>query len=156
MTLQNALDFAVERDLLRANPIGDVKQSARVKAPGLRQVDRRAVVNPVQARTLLAAVAKQLPSGSRLVAFFGLMYYAGLRPEEAAALAKHHLSLPPMNWNEEMKQWEPPEGQDGWGDLHLERAQPEVGAEWTDNNARNEERGLKLSTALECGPGLVG
>jgi hypothetical protein len=39
MTLRNALDFAVERDLLRTNPITDVKQSAKVKAPGLRQVD---------------------------------------------------------------------------------------------------------------------
>ncbi len=160
MTLRNALDFAIERDLLRTNPVTDVKQSARVKAPSLRQVDRRAVVNPVQARTLLAAVAKQRSSGPRLVAFFGLMYYAGLRPEEAAALAKHHLSLPPMNWNEEAEKWEPPDGQDGWGELHLERAQPEVGAEWTDNNTRNEERGLKHrdpgeGRAVPCPPELT-
>jgi integrase len=143
MTLRNALDFAVENGLLRTNPITEVKLSATVRAPGLRQVDRRAVVNPVQARTLLDAVGNQKPSGPRLVAFFGLMYYAGLRPEEAAALAKHHLSLPPMSRNEETQRWEPPEGQDGWGELHLERARPEVGAEWTDNNVKDEERGLK-------------
>jgi integrase len=142
MTLHNALDFAVERHLLTTNPMSEVKQSAKVKAPGLRQIDRRAVVNPVQARTLLAAVANLKPSGPRLVAFFGLMYYAALRPEEAAALAKHHLSLPPMDWNEEDR-WELPEGHDGWGELHLERARPEVAAEWTDSKTRGEERGLK-------------
>lgn len=143
MTFRNALDFAVERGLLRTNPISHVKQSAKVRTPGLRQVDRRAVVNPVQARTLLAAVGTQRPSGARLIAFFGLMYYAGLRPEEAAALAKHNLSLPCMNWNEETRCWEPPQDNDGWGELHLERAQPEIGAEWTDTEAKDEERGLK-------------
>jgi hypothetical protein len=29
------------------------------------------------------------------VAFYGCLYYAGLRPEEAAALNKRHLDLPP-------------------------------------------------------------
>lgn len=143
MTLRNALDFAVERGLLTTNPINDVKHSRSARTPGLRQIDRRAVINPVQARTLLRAVAAQRPNGARLVAFFGLMYYAGLRPEEAAALAKQHLSLPPMDWNDERQEWERPNGHDGWGELHLERAQPEVGAEWTNNNAKDEERGLK-------------
>lgn len=143
MTLRNALDFAVERGSLRTNPLAEVKQSAKVKTPGLRQVDRRTVVNPVQARTLLAAVAAQNPNGPRLVAFFGLMYYAALRPEETAALSKQHLSLPAMHWDKDEQRWTLPEGQDGWGELHLERARPEVGAEWTDNNAKDEERGLK-------------
>jgi integrase len=160
MTLQNALDFAVERGLLRTNPISEVKQSAKIWTPGLRQVDRRTVVNPVQVRTLLAAVRTQMPSGPRLVAFFGLMYYAGLRPEEAAALAKTHLSLPSMTWNEEIQRWESPEGQDGWGELHLERACPEVGAEWTNNNTKDEERGLKHrdpgdGRAVPCPPELT-
>jgi integrase len=160
MTLRNALDFAVERGLLRTNPISEVKQSAKVRTPGLRQVDRRAVVNPVQARTLLAAVHAQMPNGPRLVAFFGLMYYAGLRPEEAAALTKQHLSLPPMNWNEGTQNWETPEGQDDWGELHLERARPEVGAEWTDSNVKDEERGLKHrdpddSRMVPCSPELA-
>jgi integrase len=160
MTLRNALDFAVERGLLRTNPISEVKQSAKVRTPGLRQVDRRAVVNPVQARTLLAAVHAQMPNGPRLVAFFGLMYYAGLRPEEVGALAKQHLSLPPMDWNEKTQAWESPEGQDGWGELHLERARPEIGAEWTDSAAKNEERGLKHrdpgdSRAVPCPPELT-
>jgi integrase len=154
------LDFAVEQGSLRTNPLAEVKQSAKVKTPGLRQVDRRMVVNPVQARTLLAAVAAQKPHGHRLVAFFGLMYYAALRPEEAAALAKHHLSLPPMTWNEDEQQWEPPDGQDGWGELHLERARPEVAAEWTDTNSKDEERGLKHrdpgeGRTVPCAPELT-
>jgi hypothetical protein len=37
------------------------------------------VVNPLQARTLLAPVKSQGRSGSRLVAFFGVMYFAALR-----------------------------------------------------------------------------
>ena len=127
MTLRNALDFAVEKKLLLANPLNEVKPSTKTKTPGLRQIDRRSVVNPVQARTLFTALADLPPSGPRLVAFFATMYYAALRPEEAAALSKHHLSLP----------------DEGWGELHLERARPEVAPEWTDSNSRSEERGLK-------------
>jgi integrase len=143
MTLRNALDFAVERNLLKTNPLVEVKQSAKMKAPGLRQVDRRSVVNPVQARTLLDAVADQKPSGPRMVAFFGLMYYAGLRPEEAAALTKACMSLPPAGWNDETRAWEFAEDEDGWGELHLESARPEVSADWTDGQTASEERGLK-------------
>ena len=51
------------------------------------QVDRRSVVNPHQARALLDAVRAQQPSGPRIVAFFAVMYYAGLRPEEAINLS---------------------------------------------------------------------
>jgi integrase len=127
MTLRNALDFAVEKKLLTGNPLHEVKLSPKTKAPGLRHIDRRSVLNPVQARTLLRALADLPPSGPRLVAFFATMYYSALRPEEAAALSKHHLSLP----------------EQGWGELHLERARPEVAPEWTDSNSPSEERGLK-------------
>jgi hypothetical protein len=40
------------------------------------EVDRRAVVNPEQARALLAEVGRTVPE---LEAFFGCMYYAALR-----------------------------------------------------------------------------
>jgi hypothetical protein len=88
------------------------------------------------------------------------MYYAALRPEEAAALAKHDLSLPPMNWNEDEQRWELPDGQDGWGELHLERARPEVGAEWTNTSTKDEERGLKHrdlgeGRTVPCAPELA-
>jgi site-specific recombinase XerD len=86
------MDYAVELGLLDSNPIRLLKWTApRTSA----QVDRRCVVNPHQARALLAAVLDQHPSGPRLVAFFGLMYYAGLRPEEAVSLTADCLTLPP-------------------------------------------------------------
>lgn len=50
---------------------------------GKRKVDKRAVPNPIQARSLLNAVKETKRSGPRLVAFFGTMYFAALRPEEA-------------------------------------------------------------------------
>lgn len=143
MTLRNALDYAVESKLLMTNPLTEVKQAKKAKTQVLRQVDRRTVVNPVQARTLLKAVEALPSSGPRLVAFFAVMYFAGLRPEEAAALSKSHLSLPPAEWNDDTKKWEFADGEDGWGELHLEAARPEVAAEWTDGQTASEERGLK-------------
>jgi integrase len=95
------------------------------------QVDRRCVVNPRQARALLAAVRAQQPSGPRLVAFFGLMYYAGLRPEEAVSLTADCLTLPP------------PAQADDWGELHLRNATPDAGRDWTDDGSARERRQLK-------------
>jgi hypothetical protein len=74
-------------------------------------VDRRVVVNPVQARTLLAAVAEEKPSGHRFVAFFAAMYFAALRLGEAATLRKSNLLLPA----------------EGWGELLLAASTPEAG-----------------------------
>ncbi|GAA3068420.1 tyrosine-type recombinase/integrase [Pseudonocardia yunnanensis] len=137
-TLRNALDYAVELSLLDTNPITEIK--TRKHKTTLREVDRRSVANPVQARTLLLAMREINP---RLTAFFGVMYYAALRPEEAVNLRRENLSLPG----------------DGWGELHLERAAPEVGAEWTDSDSRTEERSLKhrhtgVGRTVPCAPEL--
>ena len=108
--LANAMDYAVERGLLETNPIRALKWSAP-KVSG--QVDRRTVVNPPQARALLAAVRAQQPSGPRMVAFFAVMYYAGLRPEEAINLGQDNLVLRSGVWDEEGQQWRyPPDDQD--------------------------------------------
>jgi hypothetical protein len=90
-------------------------------------VDRRSVANPVQARTLLNAAREQRRSGPRLVAFFGCLYFAALRPEEAVSLAKHNLSLPT----------------EGWGELYLESAEQYAGKEWTDSGDNRDRRQLK-------------
>jgi len=121
-TLGNALDYAVETKALEENPLTEV----RVKKHKTRaqQVDRRSVVNPTQARQLLGAVGEV---NERLQAFFASLYFAALRPEEAANLRKHNLSLP----------------QSGWGELFLEQSAPEIGAEWTDSRTRSEQRSLK-------------
>ena len=136
--LANALEYAVELRILSTNPIKALKW----KAPKTTQeVDRRSVVNPAQARRLLEAVRGQLPSGPRLVAFFAVIYYAALRPEEAANLRRDNITLPPLVRNAATGEWEEPA--DNWGELRFCLAAPEVGAEWTDGGARREQRHLK-------------
>lgn len=136
--LANAVEYAVERKLLASNPIKSVKW----KPPkATQEIDRRCVVNPKQARRLLAAVRKQQPSGPRLVAFFAVMYYAGLRPEEAVNLRKENIALPSLVRNNDTGKLEEPP--DNWGELRFCSAAPEAGAEWTDDGARREQRHLK-------------
>jgi len=128
--LANAMDYAVELGLLETNPIRLLKWTVP-KVSG--QVDRRSVVNPRQARALLDAVRAQQPSGQRLVAFFAVMYYAGLRPEEAINLAAENVILPPRDRPNE----------DDWGELHIRSATPDAGSEWTDDGSPRKRRQLK-------------
>ena len=53
--------------------------------------------------------------GPRLVAFFAVMYYAGLRPEEAINLAQDNVVLPPRVRNEGNQQWQDPPDERGLG-----------------------------------------
>ena len=128
--LANAMDYAIELGLLEMNPIRRVKWTMPKVSS---QVDRRSVVNPCQARTLLEAVRAQLPSGPRLVTFFAAMYYAGLRPEEAINLSRDNVILPPHDRGDD----------DDWGELHIRSATPDVGSEWTDDGSVREMRQLK-------------
>jgi integrase len=128
--LANAMDYAVELGLLETNPIRVLKWTAPKVSS---QVDRRAVVNPRQARALLEAVRAQQPSGPRLVAFFAVMYYAGLRPEEAISLSRDSLTLPSHGRGDD----------DDWGELHIRSAAPDAGGEWTDDGSDRETRQLK-------------
>ena len=139
--LVNLAEYAVERGLLVKNPL----TALAWKAPRtVQRVDRRVVVNPQQARALLAAVRRQKPTGPSLVAFFGAMYFAALRPAEAATLRKGNLALPEA----------------GWGELLLESSTPEAGASWTDSGRRREERQLKHrakgeTRVVPCAPELT-
>jgi integrase len=99
------------------------------------------VVNPTQARHLLEVVRAQPRSGPRLVAFFGVMYYAALRLEEVINLRTENVTLPALVWDEATHTWEPPA--DDWGELHFCMAAPEAGSAWTDDGARREQRRLK-------------
>jgi integrase len=122
--LNSALEYAVERKLLLRNPMPALKW----KAPKpVQVVDPRRVPNPIQARTLLNDVREQGRVGHRLVAFYGCLYYAGMRPEEAADLTLRHLALPV----------------EGWGEFHLDGAQPYAGREWTDTGTSRDRRQLK-------------
>ena len=116
MTLGNALGYATdEKKLLPTNPLGELKTKKRHY--DLKVVDPASVVNPMQARMLIDAVNQAGKPGPPLKAFFATMYHAGLRPEEAADLSKSNLARP----------------ENGWGDLNLSGARPEIGGEWTDS-----------------------
>ena len=91
MVLNNAMGYACEIGLLTDNPLHYVKWTRpRTKTA----VDPRVVINTDQAHRFLAAVESHSPRGRRLKAFFGCMYYAGLRPEEATELRRSNLTCP--------------------------------------------------------------
>lgn len=153
----STMGYAVELKLLEANPVPALKWTPPKTS---HVVDKRRVPNPVQARTILNAVHDQQRSGPRLVAFFGCLYFAGLRPEEAVCLAKPNLSLPVAEWNEHKQEWEFPKGQDGWGELQFESAEPHAGKEWTDSGNNRDSRQLKQrdrgeSRIVPCCPELT-
>jgi integrase len=129
MVLSNVLSYAVELRMLPVNPLPSVKWT-RPKAS--QAVDRRSVINPVQARTLLNAIGEVQRSGPRLVALFGSMYFAALRPEEAVNLRERNLTLPVK----------------GWGEIHLEESTPHAGKEWTDGGQGKHSRGFVIKAWL--------
>jgi integrase len=113
-----------ELELLDSNPVGKVQWRAPQVAA---TVDRRIVANPDQVESLLAAVGNLGERGERLRGFFGTLYYAALRPAEAIALRGASCVLPA----------------EGWGRLGVSESAPRAGAEWTDDGAPRERRGLK-------------
>lgn len=121
--LYAALGYAVDLEWLDSHPLDRVKW----KSPKVAEaVDRRAVVDHARARRLLAAVRDQGPMGEHLEAFFGCMYYAGLRPAEVVALANSNVTLPDS----------------GWGELALSLSDPSTAPKWTDGGKR-QRRQLK-------------
>lgn len=129
--LYNVLEYAVELKLLTANRLSEVKWTA---PKTVRALDKRSVINRRQAEKLIRAVADQKiegqlrrSSGPMLKAFFAVMYYSALRPEEAAMLSKRDLQLP----------------EHGWGELLLSEAAPVAGGAWTDSGERRDRRQLK-------------
>ncbi|MFJ7274696.1 tyrosine-type recombinase/integrase [Kitasatospora sp. NPDC098663] len=122
--LNHILGRAVEDGLLAANPLPSVQwQPPRTE----EEVDPEYVMSPEQAAAMLEAVGQQGRRGPRLVAFFGCMYYAGMRPGEVVHLRKDRCVLPA----------------EGWGKLNLNGNSPRVGSSWTDSGASHDPRGLK-------------
>ncbi|WP_103351890.1 tyrosine recombinase XerC [Amycolatopsis sp. CA-128772] len=128
---REALDYAIECKLLDANPYSELAVK-KVKTV-VRQVDKRSVVNPIQFRTILNEVRRIAP---RLVLFYALLFFAGLRPEEAKAVRKDDFVLPPPVFNEATGEWEYEDGE-----IHLCDARPDIAGEWTDSGERSEARG---------------
>jgi integrase len=123
--LNNLMQYAVEIGALPVNPLKAVKWT---RPRTLKSVDPRTVVNSDQARRLLAAVGQQGERGERMVAFFGCMYYAALRPEEAVELRPENLASLPSH---------------GWGELILTNSEPRSGTWWTDSGSARQRRELK-------------
>lgn len=117
----SALQYAVELELIDSNPLDRISWKAPVAS---EMVDRRVVVNPAQARALLAAVRDLSPA---VEGFFACLYYAGLRPSEAVNLREKDCLLP----------------ESGWGELVLIGSHQTTGRAWTDSGDAGEERGLK-------------
>ena len=125
----NALEYAVELEVLPSNPLSRVRRKRGKRA--VQEVDRRVVVNPRQARELLAAVTYvgryDRATGRRLRAFFGCLYYAAMRPGEALGLRLADCTLP----------------EKGWGRIELTETRPSAGKAWTDSGEAHDRRGLK-------------
>ncbi len=139
--LFNALEYAVERGIIQANPLVAFKWKPPKSSAA---IDKRSVVNPIQARTIFRAVRETRLSGPRLVAFFGLMYFSALRPEEAVNVRSHNLVLP----------------LEGWGELHIDEATPYAGTTWTNDGKQRDRRQLKNrargeSRTVPCPPELT-
>ena len=128
------MQYAVEASVLATNPLKAVKWT---RPRTLKTVDPRTVVNGDQARRLLAAVGRQGQRGERMVAFFGLMYYAALRPEEAVDLRETNLATLPDR---------------GWGELVLTNSEPRSGTWWTDDGSARQRRELKHRPRGETRP----
>lgn len=120
----NALGYAVERGVLEYNPVDKVQW----RAPAIAErVDRRVVASTSQVEDLLAVVPSVHRRGGHLVAFFGCLYYAGMRPSEAASLRADDCALP----------------RSGWGRIVLVETAPHAGKDWTDDGQVRDAHGLK-------------
>lgn len=125
IVINNAMEYACEIGALHANPLKSVKWT---RPRTLTTVDPRVVINPAQARRFFAAVEAHSRRGHRMKAFFGCLYYAALRPEEASDLRRDNLvSL----------------SQHGWGEMILTHSMPRSGSHWTDSGKPRERRALK-------------
>jgi integrase len=122
-----SLKYAVELGLLESHPFLRVSWSAPKAA---EEIDRRSVINPQQALSLLAAARKKSPDYE---AFFACLYYAALRPEEA-------LFLRPMDYIR-------PTDSDDWGWLQLAGATVTLGVDWSDGENLHQDRSLKHRSA---------
>jgi len=121
VVLHGALGYAVEAGLLPENPLGIITWQIPRSSAALDPV---VVASPAQVSALLDAVTRTKPE---MTAFFGCLYYAALRPEEAVALRYADCDLPAS----------------GWGMLRLAMASPRTAAAWTSSGTSHEQRGLK-------------
>jgi integrase len=119
---RQALDSAVDVEL-KANPLAAVKYEYEKR---VEEVDTRVVVNPTQARQLLAAVT-YAKSFEYLYGYFASIYFAALRPAEANRLRETDCNLPAT----------------GWGEIVLEKTIAYCSTRYSNTAATWEEGNLK-------------
>ncbi len=124
---KTSLQYGVERKLLGRNPLDSLKTTKVARKPS-GSIDRRVVANPLQAGTLIDGVGKQGRIGPRMKAYYGCLYYAGLRPEEGVPLTLSNLVDLPSK---------------GWGSMTFESAEPHAGKHWTNSGENRDRRQLK-------------
>lgn len=120
--MHGALQYAVELDLIPANPLDNLQWDPPQSSD---RVDPRLLPNRQTVARLLAAIREINPS---LDAHFACLYYAAMRPAEARHVnADNLISLP----------------EEGWGELLLDGSTQQAGKRWTDDGEVREERTLK-------------
>ena len=122
--ISSVLGYAVDEGLLDANPLARSQWAA---PDAVHTVNPDVVINPDQARALLAAVAQQGELGRHLVGFYGCIYYSALRPSEVVPLTRPVMQLPA----------------DGWGEFRIRESAPLSGAKWSDSGRSRDRRQLK-------------
>ncbi|MGI5348793.1 tyrosine-type recombinase/integrase [Streptomyces sp. CA-250714] len=124
-----AMTYAIQRGYLDENPVAGLERYATA---GRAAIDPRVLMNAVQGREFLTAVSYvgsvHRNRGRRLVAFFGCILYAAMRPAEVVGLRREDCYLP----------------ETGWGVLTLRETRPVSGKKWTDSGDRHDKRGLKM------------
>ncbi|MEK8144116.1 hypothetical protein NKH18_26445 [Streptomyces sp. M10(2022)] len=112
----NCLRYAVELGRLPSLPLTRVDWTAPEADD---EINFRYVPGPALARKLIDSVGEQGDRGRHLKAFFGCLYYAAIRPGEAAGLHESDFTLPDQ----------------GWGQIVLSSSSPRVGSGWTDSGS---------------------
>jgi integrase len=137
--LHRALGYAVRKKRLSQNPLskGNLPEGWTPPQAPDDTLDPRAVGSPALVASMLKAcdtIGKR--QGPRFRAFYGCMFYALMRPSEAAALTRQGCRLP----------------QSGWGFLIFADSSPAPGKAYTDDGQVHEHRGLKGRTKGRPGP----
>ncbi|GAA1015533.1 site-specific integrase [Acrocarpospora pleiomorpha] len=128
--LHRAFELGVSKKLFAVNPLPAIKSKRRQVSD--EEISPVTIPDGDQVTRLLGACLgltgrQARVRGPRLRAFFAVMYYAGCRPAEVAALREGDCLLPAT----------------GWGRLTLCGSAPYVGGMWTDSGEDHEQRGLK-------------
>lgn len=129
--LSNYISYLIESDALDVNPLDKLKKTEKKIPKAVVPVDPEVAFSPAQGIELLIALtyvgSYQRARGRRLVVFFALVMFGGLRPEEALGLVRQDCTLP----------------RGEWGTVKARRTKPTAGKRWTDTGEIHDERGLK-------------